>query len=275
MRTDKASHLYQDPQITMLIDCLIKIHGTPSPVMHEISVPLVPPQSWSVHQNKFWVPGKVNTVCPHCNEASSLDLEHKGIQSIGRMNIVPASGRCIGCNQISSVWIIEPRSNNTSKGCQSIWMLPIPKSTVRKPIDLLEGSASKRIQKTYRGAIDCFNAKIWTACINECGRVIEGISEDKFPTKEDKQKIKSLLQNNQDSVEKTLFSPILSLTSAVRLSRRTGSHFNFTEDPDEDLADKVLTLTEYALEYFYGLHQRVSAIRGRVDDLTFENTSPD
>lgn len=261
-------------KVAIAISCIAEVFGNGlEKLMHPISVDRVPSSSWKSNQlTKTWLPESVMTVCPHCNQPSSLVTTHEGFTTGAAGQVVRMKGRCTQCDGISTLWVVNPESiDNGKRKAESIWMLPIPEGQ-RKPIELPENSVPDRLLRTYKAAVDCFNARIWSSTINECGRVIEGLTSDHFKADERKALGKLVQEAGKDpsSIEAKLFNPVLKLSSAVRLSRRTGSHYNFAEDPDADLASKVLTLTEYALEYFYGLPYRVDAIKEAVEKLEMD-----
>lgn len=235
-------------------------------LMHEI--PVSKARSWK-EQGNYWVPQSIKTICPVCNEPSSLTLKlmHTGNQ----LNQVTQGleGECTQCPGKAKVWIINPSDKKSAtRACESIWMLPIPTGK-RKAIVFPEGKVPKRILKAYLLAIQCFNSRIWSSAINECGRVIEGVTEDKFPSDEDRKALKNILSqlNQTTTVEATLFRSILELSSAIRLSRKSGSHFQYTDDPNSETASKVIELTEHTLEYFYSLPYKAEQTKKLIDEL--------
>jgi hypothetical protein len=243
-------------------------------LMHPIDVSRVP--KWTMHGDTH-IPASVRTICPYCNKPTTLSTGLIYQQAIGAEFIVGMAGECTQCDKTAKVWVVNARNKNqgSDKKCDSIWMLPIPngaKIPMEKP-----KSIDERLFKAYLSAIACFNAGIWTSAINECGRVIEGITEDKFPTEEDRKEIKNILNDlHQDSsVKATLFRSILELTKAIRLSRMSGSHFRFTDDPGEETARRVVELTESALEYFYVLGDKSKELGDEISRLEADKKEKD
>lgn len=241
-----------------------------SGLMHEVD-----PERAKWAADKDWLyPTSVKTVCPYCNEPSQLATKpsYQGDQAGQR--ILGMEGECVQCDKVAKIWIINPKlKGEQGEICESIWMLPIPQG-VRQPIKKPTG-LDDRIFKAYTAAVQCFNARIWTSAINECGRVIEGITEERFPSKSDREEIRQIQNrlSSDNSVEARLFRSILELSKAIRLSRKSGSHFRFTDDPDSDTAAKVIDLTEYALEYFYGLEEKARDLGDAISKLELSSNS--
>ena len=245
-------------------------------LMHPVEVSLIPGTSWKPIDKKV-LPEVVVTICPHCNNPSHLSTEYKG-ETRGELGISSRmNARCPICGQSSSIWAIS-----TKEGVRAhqIWMLPPPKGQ-RTAVSFPDDSIPEGILRSYRTALNCFNARIWTATINECGRIIEKLTRDKFKKEDRKELARLTAEANKsnsdkanskamDDVAKTLFYPVLKLSSAARLSRKAGSHAIYTEEPDAKLASDTLTLTEQALEYFYGLPSRIDLLKDAVEKIKLE-----
>lgn len=234
--------------------------------MYEVNSSRVP--KW-IEYGDHHVPASVKTVCPFCNSSSTLTTVVQYVSAQAGKVIAGMDGDCTQCDGKSMIWVINPRRKGVSTAnCEGIWMLPIPQ-LIRREATVQNDFVPERIYKAYIAALECFNSQVWTSAINECGRVIEGITQNKFPTKEKRKELKKILEelDKNGSVSATLFKSILELSKAVRLSRRSGSHFDFTNDPDAEIASKVIDLTEYALEYFYGLPQKADDIGKMLDEL--------
>jgi hypothetical protein len=233
--------------------------------MHYIDPATVP--HWKEWQ-EYWIPSSLDTLCPHCNKPVALEVTPSAVdhqlQSLGIL------GRCPRCSNISKIWLAGIRNRDTNPGCEQIWMLPKP--TIRE-IAIQADVLPFPVFDAYREAVGCFNAGFWRAAVTECGRAIEGITQYKLLTDEERQKIGLWSEKHSRSEEwesvvgSALFKPILLLSKAIRLGRITGPHFNFKGETDKKVAEEVLDLTEYIIRYFYILPLQVMNLESTMNEL--------
>ena len=236
--------------------------------MHYISPKLVYTWKKEPKGQAYFLPDSIPSICAKCNRAMGLMIDTHCYASQTRT--VNCDVHCSLCGAKAKAWLVELITEKPFY--KEIWTLPIPKGTLKSKFS--DKDLPERLFKAYLSAIDCYNAGIYTAAINECGRVIEGITADNFPSDGDRKQLKELSANchKNSNAENTLFKPILKLSSAIRLSRRSGSHFNLTEDPDVNLAKEVISLTEYAIEYFYLLEGRSKHMKETIERLSIESS---
>jgi hypothetical protein len=130
----------------------------------------------------------------------------------------------------------------------------------------------------YEEAVGCFNDSRWRATVTEGGRALEGITQDKFTTQEQRKQLKDLSGKKlvpDEDVQRILFNPILELSSAIRLGRLTGAHFNLKGKADREVAEKVLDLTEYLIRYFYILSIAATELEVKINTLGDKGLSED
>ncbi len=64
-----------------------------------------------------------------------------------------------------------------------------------------------------------------------------------------------------------MFEPIIKLSSSIRLGRLTGAHFNIKGKANEEVAEQVLSLTEYLIKYFYILPGNALKLEEKINAL--------
>lgn len=65
------------------------------------------------------------------------------------------------------------------------------------------------------------------------------------------------------------------LSSAIRLGRLTGAHFNIKGKADREVAEQVLNLTEYLIRYFYVLSSDATELETKINALGDKGLSED
>ncbi len=244
-----------------------------SKIMQPIAPKTVP--GWKL-EGTNWVPSSIDIICPFCNRPSNL-VTHSYIFHPQSLTMV-MMGRCVRCSRESKLWAIGVKSQKSNDGstCDEVWMLPKP--SIRE-ISIPSDKLPSEIFDAYEEAVNCYNASFWRATVTECGRALEGVTLDKFSTKEDRQQLKSLSENKKpednEGVKSILFAPILELSSAIRLGRLTGAHFNIKGKADREVAEQVLDLTEYLIRYFYILSSNASELEAKIKALGDKGLSED
>lgn len=154
----------------------------------------------------------------------------------------------------------------------------LPKPSIHE-ISIPSDKLPSEIFDAYEEAVKCFNAGFWRATVTECGRALEGVTQDKFSTKEERQQLKLLSEKKKpednEGVKSILFAPILELSSAIRLGRLTGAHFNIKGKADREVAEQVLNLTEYLIRYFYVLSSDATELETKINALGDKGLSED
>jgi hypothetical protein len=220
--------------------------------------------SWKLWQD-YWVPSSLDTTCPSCCRAVSLEVNPQsvdsGLESIGIL------GRCPRCNFTSKVWIVGIRPKYSSQGCEEIWTLPEP--TTRE-VAISADVLPFVIFDAYKEAIECFNAGFWRATVTECSRALESIAQDLFLSSEEHHKLKHLSEATlkpKEAAITALFQPLLQLSRVIHLRRTTGLHLNLKCEADREIAQEILEVTEYLLKYFYELSLKADSLESKIKKL--------
>ena len=213
------------------------------------------------------VPEEIDAICGFCNFHVALTCD--SYTPDGQTRTVCMQGVCRRCREASMIlmtgykdWSQYQRGERPDE----FWILPKPSL---RQIKIRKESLPEDIFDAYEEAINCFNGSHWRATVTECGRALEGVTLDKFPSLEDRKTLKKISSNKTagDTVKETLFLPILDLTSAIRLGRMTGAHFNIKGKADKEVADRVLDMTEYMIKYFYELPEDAQALEETIGNL--------
>lgn len=233
--------------------------------MHFIDPETIKPERW-VEISGYFLPKAITAICPHCHIPTGFLLESTVFTQVTEVaanikSLCPLCGKpvdffAVGCIQVTKTF-------SPTKRCKSIWMLPEPPEKRKILID--EKLVNADIFGAYEESINLFNAMFWRGSVTECGRALEGISQDLFTTKELETINKLGKDTNIDSnIPKALFLPIINLTLAIRTGRTSGAHLNYTKTADMEIASKMLDLTEYALRYFYEMPLALETIKSLI-----------
>lgn len=253
--------------------------------MHFIDPKTVP--GWNGEKTGYWIPNCVDSVCgnPECCRTISFVPEPTGWDFEKAKTIITVA-TCSGCQQQSEFILIDIKKGDQPEGCGAIWQNPAP-TELRETLTDKE-SVPYDIFDAYEEAIGCFNDRRWRAVVTECGRALEGITHNKFSTEEQRKQLGEISNLKAASLDQalskkepdlagivafTLFEPLLDLTKAIRLGRLTGAHFNLKRKADLEIAEEVLSLTEYLIEYFYGLPSRATKLKEKVNELETPKTN--
>ena len=213
----------------------------------------------------------VSGICPHCQEPSSFRCEYRtASQNANNGNYTQINdGHCVMCAGIVTLFAINPPKKGSNDPCESLWMFPIPKG-LREFKFTVDNNFPSHLYESYEEAVNCHRYRRWRATVTECGRALEIISKDRFPTAEERKKLKKIGESSgqiiSEDIPEVLFKPIISLNQAIRLGRNSGAHFNITKPADEEIATEVLDMLEYVIEYFYSLPNRVEKIKKELKD---------
>lgn len=233
--------------------------------MYFIDPDTIKPERW-VDSKGYFLPKAIAAICPHCHIPTGFPLESTTFTQVTEVaanikSLCPLCGKpvdffAIGCIQVTN-------TSTPNKRCKSIWMLPKPLEKRKILID--ENLVNADIFGAYEESINLFNARFWRGSVTECGRALEGISQDLFDSKELETIYKLGKDQNIDSnIPKALFLPIINLTLAIRAGRTSGAHLNYTKTADMEIASKMLDLTEYALRYFYEMPLALKTIKSLI-----------
>ena len=216
----------------------------------------------------YAVPEEVDAVCGFCNYHVALTCDSHQIDF--NTQTVCMKGACRRCGEASTVLMtgLKPWAEfHGGKKPDEFWILPKP--IFREVLVRKNSVSDDDIFEAYEEAIKLFNGGFWRASVTECGRALEGVTKDKFPTDEDRKTLGKISSNKdkEDPLRAILFSPILELSSAIRLGRMTGAHFKIKGSANREVASLVLDMTEYLMRYFYELSEDSKRLEAMIEAL--------
>lgn len=267
----------------MLIDACARIDVVPSFLSPELAafmhrVGIAAGDGWhpvTLSGRNYMVPSEIRTRCGHCGSLQHLKCANPSLNV--ESNSITCKAICANseCKNsvsrgVSTILIVGLALNPNSRP-KEFWILPKPKA--RKPsVDegLISGNQASRIKRAYRSALKNFNDNDYTEAIAASGRVVEAIGKTVFPNSKATKNIGPLFYNLEDSVSsipdfKELLTPLVNLGKALAVGRNTGGHFFLETEPDDNLASKVLDLTEFLLTYVYVVADQGSEVKRLID----------
>jgi len=228
--------------------------------MYELSLSTVP--SWQ-NWNNMWVPVCVDTSCPHCGRIVTLPLET--LMHDPNRNSVSASSRCPGCRKKCHLWLVEPGDGrDTSKrGSGHLAIYPQPRA-LRQPI-VAADRINPALARAYQSCLEAYNAGLWAACATSCRRTLEGLVKILLGQEHSRDSLVEQLRALPEKVN--LAEPLMTLADNLRKGGNIGAHFDLEKEPNQPVAQAMVDLIDYILEYVYVLKDKASDLEERIDAL--------
>ncbi len=215
------------------------------------SLPLTTVPRWQ-SLNGRWVPVAVDTNCPHCNRAVSLELGNHYFDP--PRDTVSASARCAGCGRLVRIWVLEPSTGNEGHAAE-IAIHPSNQDN-HQPIEGHE-LLPETLRRAYLDVVRVYNTRVWSATTTLCRRTLEGTVMHLMGVQNVGGKtLNEMLRELPTKIN--LGEPITRLANSVRLGGNIGAHFDLEAEPDEELAGSMLALLEYLLEYCFTIPQLIA-----------------
>ena len=228
--------------------------------MYQLSLSTVP--TWQNWQN-MWIPQSIDTLCPYCGRMVNLPLKDQ--QHDPQRNTVSASARCPGCGRIAHFWIVEPGDGRDSskRGCAQICVYPQPR-IIREPI-VAGDKINPSLARAYQSALAAYNAGLWTACASSCRRTLEGLVKTLLGEEHTKEPLFQQLRALPEKVN--LAEPLILLADNLRKGGNIASHFELDKEPDQAVAEGMIDMLDYFMEYVYVLKEKAIELEKRLDSL--------
>lgn len=229
--------------------------------MHSLPLSTVP--KWKNVANK-WCPVSVDTLCPHCGRMVNLPLarhNHDGVR-----NTIAADAVCPGCGKRARFWVIDPgdAQDSSKRGCKYLGVFPAPRLE-RAPIVDADLIAEPALARVYQSACDAYNAGIWDACATSCRKTLEGLVHTLLPEENRKGSLFDQLKMLPQKVD--LSKPLTVLANTLRKGGNIGAHFDLEKVPDQHVAELMLDLLDYFMEYIYVLDERSKLLEKQLEAL--------
>jgi len=216
-------------------------------------------QSW----NNMWVPVSVDTLCPLCGRLANFPLEKH--QHDQQRNSVSASARCPGCGKNAHFWVIEPGDGRDSskRGCACLLIYPTPR-IIREPI-VAADKMNPALARSYQSALAAYNVGLWTACASSCRRTLEGLVKSLLGEEHSKEPLFQQMKSLPEKVN--LAEPLIILADNLRKGGNIASHFDLEKEPDQHVAEAMVDLLDYFMEYVFVLKEKAQELEKRLDAL--------
>ena len=245
--------------------------------MHFIDPKTIPADKWIRNQHGF-CPDAIKTKCPYCNQQVFvkvvLNLHRSYILEIRSLGL---KGLCPSCDTENSiqVFFIGVSEDQENPYCKEIWINPDPK--VRSLI--IDELPNKVVFNSYKLAIEAFNNGMWSLAVFACSRAVERIWKTTFSKSESPTdmsglvcKLKSELEQVPDFRE--FLGPFLDAGEALRVGRDPDELFELEVEPDRNLAERVLDLTEFLIKSAYLIAGETSEVSRLMSELQEKEQSP-
>lgn len=224
------------------------------------SLPLSAVANW-MGWNNLWIPQSIDTLCPYCGRMVNLGLELQ-VHDHHRQT-VSATTRCPACSKRPHVWVVQPgdASDTSKRGCAKLCIFPQPR-ILREPIVAGE-KLTPALARAYQSALAAYNAGLWTACATSCRRTLEGLVKTIHPSGNGSlyDQLKALPTNVN------LSEPLVLLADNLRKGGNIASHFDLDKEPDQPIAEAMVDLLDYFIEYVYVLKEKAQELEKRLDCL--------
>jgi len=225
--------------------------------MHSLDLQSVP--EWtSCHQ--YWVPRCVDTSCPHCGRLATF--AQIGWNLVPDLRVLLSRIKCPGCRKDVTFVVIDPgpAKDASKQGCECLAMFPAPKGP-RKEMEGID-LVPERIRKAYRETLSVFNARVWSATATLARKTLEGTIGEFLGPQERKGTLEQQLKRLAETKANSLALPLITLSHSLRQGGNLGAHFDEDKDPDAEMAEAMLDLIEYLIQYVYALPGMIK----RLDD---------
>ena len=102
----------------------------------------------------------------------------------------------------------------------------------------------------------------WNATAATCGRALEALVKNVLPQSQAGLALARQLEELPKTLD--LAKTLATLTAAIRKGRNLGAHFDLGKEVDAEMAQMMIYLLEYFLEYVYVLPGRVQELHEKL-----------
>jgi hypothetical protein len=191
----------------------------------------------------------ISISCPFCHERGTftptLLLEDTDRKTISY------SSTCPTCQKTVFFWVI------TLKDIEPlVYMFPECKGF--REILFADSEIPGPLRRAYESTVNAFNSKNYTATAVCCRRTLEGIFKYRLPEGKKDLTLAKAIDQIKDSED--LAKPLNNLSHAIRQGGNLGAHFDMEKEPGKELAEAMVDLLEYFIEYLYTLPSQIERI---------------
>jgi hypothetical protein len=119
------------------------------------------------------------------------------------------------------------------------------------------------LERAYHSAIRAYNVGLWDACATSCRKTVEGIVHSLNPEGKGPlfQRLKAVFESTN------LTEPLVHVSESLRKGGNIGAHFDLEREPDQEVAEIMVDLLDYFLEYTFVLKNKAKELEKRLDTL--------
>ena len=114
------------------------------------------------------------------------------------------------------------------------------------------------LERALRASVDALNAGNFPAAITSGRRTLEGIFKYRVPKEDWDKRLYDLVE--QVARDPKIAEPISALSHAIRAGGNIGAHFDMSSEPTEEVAQQIVVLLTYLIEFLYVLPQRIESL---------------
>lgn len=219
--------------------------------------------SWQTSYNQGLHPSAIDITCPHCNRWVTFSTPHWHNTQAG---LEVANVTCPACMQPVKFLLFERSNDDAPDVHEAIYIYPSPQ--VKVPLSGLktDETFSAPLMRTYKSLLRVYNAREWNATAILAKKLLEGIIQNVFIDESNRLPLAKQLEKLADL--KVLSRPLLGLADGMRHGGGLGAHFELIKEPDNQVAELMLELTEELLEYLFVLPRRIDELHARIEALS-------
>lgn len=191
----------------------------------------------------------ISTFCPFCHERVNFNATNP-VEDIHRKTISHSSD-CPACRQVVFFWTVSVEEDKII-----VYMFPECKG--HRKILFTGSEIPDPIKRSYESTVHAFNSKNYNATAVCSRRTLEGIFKYRLP--DDKKNLPLAKAIDQIKNSEDLAKPLNNLSHAIRQGGNLGAHFDMEKEPNEELAEAMVDLLEYLIEYLYTLPNQIERI---------------
>ena len=140
---------------------------------------------------------------------------------------------------------------------------PTPR-IIREPI-VAADKMNPALARSYQSALAAYNVGLWTACASSCRRTLEGLVKSLLGEEHSKEPLFQQMKSLPEKVN--LAEPLIILADNLRKGGNIASHFDLEKEPDQHVAEAMVDLLDYFMEYVFVLKEKAQELEKRLDAL--------
>jgi len=121
------------------------------------------------------------------------------------------------------------------------------------------------LARSYQSALAAYNVGLWTACASSCRRTLEGLVKSLLGEEHSKEPLFQQMKSLPEKVN--LAEPLIILADNLRKGGNIASHFDLEKEPDQHVAEAMVDLLDYFMEYVFVLKEKAQELEKRLDAL--------